>query len=78
MQELLFDSVRRIQIASESAVSSTGEEVSENLFEDSCNEDLGEMTPEIHSYIRHLRSRLSATKKVLHFLHRGLSFSVCI
>lgn len=65
VQELLLDSVRRVQIACESAVSSSGDGIVENPPEDFNNEELGEMTPEIQSYIRHLRSRLSATKKEL-------------
>lgn len=69
VQDLLLDSVRRVQIAGESEVSSIREETVENLSADFSVEDLGKITPEVQSYIRHLRSRLSATKKVLYFLH---------
>lgn len=69
VQELLLDSVRRVQIVGESTVSSRGEEIAENSFEDFSSQDLGELTPEIRSYIRHLRSRLSATKKVSYLSH---------
>lgn len=65
VQDLLLDSVRRVQIAGESEVSSIREETVENLSADFSIEDLGEITPEVQSYIRHLRSRLSATKNEL-------------
>ncbi|XP_021753438.1 uncharacterized protein LOC110718830 [Chenopodium quinoa] len=70
LQELLLDSVRRVQVADESVVSSSGEEIAENPSEDFSSEDIGEITPEIQSYIRHLRSRLSATKKELREVKR--------
>ncbi|XP_021738773.1 uncharacterized protein LOC110705224 [Chenopodium quinoa] len=70
LQELLLDSVRRVQVADESVVSSSGEEIAENPSEDLSSEDIGEITPEIQSYIRHLRSRLSATKKELREVKR--------
>lgn len=65
VQELLLDSVRRVQIADGSKVSSISEETAENSCEEFSDEDLGVMTPEVQSYLRHLRSRLSSTKKEL-------------
>ncbi|KMT01101.1 hypothetical protein BVRB_9g223560 [Beta vulgaris subsp. vulgaris] len=66
VQELLLDSVRRVHISGESEVSSRGgEEMAETASEDFGADNLGEMTPEVQSYVRHLRSRLSATKKEL-------------
>ncbi|KAL2940654.1 50S ribosomal protein L1 [Bienertia sinuspersici] len=70
VQELLLDSVRRIQISGGNAVSSRGEEIAESQSEDFSNQELGEMTPEIQSYIRHLRSHLLATKKELREVKR--------
>ncbi|KAJ8450965.1 hypothetical protein Cgig2_032590 [Carnegiea gigantea] len=65
VQELLLDSVRRVQITGESEASSSGEEAAENSCEELNDEDLEGMAPEVQSYIRHLRSRLSSTKKEL-------------
>jgi len=65
VQELLLDSVRRVQITGENEVSSNGEETAENSCEEFDDEDLGGMAPEVQSYIRQLRSRLSSTRKVI-------------
>lgn len=65
VQELLLDSVRRVQITGENQASSSGEEAAENSCEELNDEDLEGMAPEVQSYIRHLRSRLSSTKKEL-------------
>lgn len=64
VQELLLDSVRRVHISGEVS-SRGGEEMAETASEDFGADNLGEMTPEVQSYVRHLRSRLSATKKEL-------------
>lgn len=70
VQEMLLDSVRRVPIAGEGEVSSRGEETAENPSEEVNVEDLGEMTPEVQSYIRHIQSRLSSAKKELKEIKR--------
>ncbi|KAL9238291.1 hypothetical protein vseg_012732 [Gypsophila vaccaria] len=65
LQEMLLDSVRRVQVSSESNISTTTQETTDNVSEDVNVEDFGEMAPEVQSYIHHLRSRLSSTKKEL-------------
>ncbi|XP_078430301.1 MAR-binding filament-like protein [Wolffia australiana] len=48
----------------------TGDVVEEACIVDLDIEDLGELPPQVHEYIRHLKSRLSSVKKEMHDLKR--------
>ncbi|KAH9602227.1 hypothetical protein KSS87_021098 [Heliosperma pusillum] len=70
LQDMLLDSVRRVQYSGESEVSAGAQEIGDNVSEDFNVENLKELSPEVQSYILQLRSRLSSTKKELREIKR--------